>query len=230
MSQDRRVTAAGASGDYQHAPWHRASTRSRLLVALIAGIAVSAPTAALEPLSFAPAVGWDAAALVFLVWTWASVWPQQASGTATLALREDPGRGFADAVFLAASVASLLAVGLLIVGSQQAEAEARLARVVLGIASVAFSWLVVHTVYCLKYASLYYGDPEGGIDFNSHERPSFRDFAYVAFAVGMTFQVSDTNLQSRSFRVTVLGHAILAFIFGAVILAGAINLVAGLSK
>jgi uncharacterized membrane protein len=82
----------------------------------------------------------------------------------------------------------------------------------------------------LRYALLYYAYPEGGIDFNQQERPSYRDFAYLALTVGMTFQVSDTDLQTSQIRATTLRHALLSFLFGAVILASAINLIAGLGS
>jgi uncharacterized membrane protein len=68
----------------------------------------------------------------------------------------------------------------------------------------------------------------GGIDFNQDERPSYVDFGYLALTIGMTFQVSDTDLQRPAIRVTALRHALLSYLFGAVILAATINLVAGL--
>jgi uncharacterized membrane protein len=93
---------------------------------------------------------------------------------------------------------------------------------------VALSWLTVHTLYMLRYGDAYYGDPIGGIDFNEEEPPSYRDFAYVAFTIGMTFQVSDTSLTSKPMRRLALRHALLSFVFGAVILALTINSVASL--
>jgi len=88
----------------------------------------------------------------------------------------------------------------------------------------------VHTVFALRYARLFYADPPGGIDFKNHgtEPPDYRDFAYVAFTIGMTFQVSDTDIQSRIVRRTVLRHALLSFFFGAVILATTVNVIASL--
>jgi uncharacterized membrane protein len=68
----------------------------------------------------------------------------------------------------------------------------------------------------------------GGIDFKSGSdyAPDYRDFAYVAFVVGMTFQVSDTDITRRQIRRTVLQHSLLAYLFGAVIIAVVINIVA----
>jgi len=71
--------------------------------------------------------------------------------------------------------------------------------------------------------------PLGGIDFkNDGDPPDYQDFAYVAFTVGMTFQVSDTDVQARTIRRTVLRHALLSYLFGAVILAVTINVIASL--
>ena len=76
----------------------------------------------------------------------------------------------------------------------------------LGLLSVAVSWFTVHTIFALRYALLYYADPEGGVDFNQDEPPCYRDFAYLAMTVGTTFQVSDTDLHTTGIRVTVLRH------------------------
>jgi uncharacterized membrane protein len=93
---------------------------------------------------------------------------------------------------------------------------------------VGLSWLLVHTVYTLRYAMLYYAGRDGGIDFNQTTSPRYSDFAYLAFTLGMTFQVSDTDLKTPAIRATALRHALLSYLFGAVIVATMINLVAGL--
>lgn len=70
---------------------------------------------AFGPWELAPLVGWDAAALTYLVWTWGAVWHLDAARTASEAVAEDPGRAAADVLLLTASVASLVAVGLVII-------------------------------------------------------------------------------------------------------------------
>ncbi|MGH9277374.1 MAG: DUF1345 domain-containing protein, partial [Acidimicrobiales bacterium] len=92
---------------------------------------------------------------------------------------------------------------------------------------IVLAWAVVHSVYTLRYARLYYQEG-GGIDFSQAADPDYRDFAYVAFTIGMTYQVSDTEVASRSIRHTVLRHALLSFVFGTAILAVTINVVASL--
>ena len=88
----------------------------------------------------------------------------------------------------------------------------------------------MHTLYAARYARLYYTPPIGGVDFNDDEPPAYSDFAYLAFTLGMTYQVSDTSLRGRAMRRTALWHALLSYLLGAVIIAATINLLAGLAR
>ena len=91
--------------------------------------------------------------------------------------------------------------------------------------------LVVNAVYTLRYADLHFRSREAGIGFgdpDGQEPPTYRDFAYVAFTIGMCYQVSDTTVRDRRIRGTVLSHAFLSYVFGVVIVAGSVNLIAGL--
>ena len=98
--------------------------------------------------------------------------------------------------------------------------------------TVVLSWTVVNTVFLLRYADLYYSAPEeGGVAFaggEAKDRPDYRDFAYLAFTIGMCYQVSDTSLRDRRVRRAVLQHALMSYVFGVVIIATGVNIVAGL--
>jgi uncharacterized membrane protein len=61
---------------------------------------------------------------------------------------------------------------------------------------------------------------------NSRDQPRYSDFAYVAYAVGMSFAISDTNLTSSRMRATALRHGLLSYVFGSVIVASVVNLIA----
>jgi uncharacterized membrane protein len=178
----------------------------------------------------APALlaGWDLAALIYLVMVWAAVYPMNGDVTARMAGREDPSSPVAELVIVSASVAALVAVGFALVRAGQASGSTKGLLLGLGALSVVVSWLVVHTVYVLRYARGYYAKPEGGISFNEADRPAYGDFAYFAVTIGMTFQVSDTNITTKSIRRLALHHALLSYLFGAVILATAINVFASL--
>jgi uncharacterized membrane protein len=205
-----------------------ASAPNRVAAAVVVAICAGALTSLWGGWQVSVLVGWDVAAVVYVAWSWMTVWRRDPASTAHLALREDPGRATADALLLVASVASILAVGLVITVERTGGSVERNATAALAVASVALSWTVVQTVYTARYARLYYSHPAGGIDFNQETPPCFSDFAYLAFTVGMTFQISDTNLKSPAMRTTVLGHALLSYVLGAVILATVINLVSGL--
>lgn len=183
------------------------------------------------PPSLGPLVGWDAAALSWLVLVWRTLWPSDAERTARLAVREDPNRPTRDLLLLVACLASLVAVAVVLVTAHGARPGLpRDAYGVLGVTSVLLSWLVVHTVFTARYARIYYSGPDGGVMFHQAQRPRYSDFAYLAFTVGMTFQVSDTNLTSNEMRTTVLRHALVSYLFGAVIIASTVNLLAGLVR
>lgn len=176
---------------------------------------------------FAPVAGWIAAAAVYLLWTWTVISRMSPSDTASHATREDPTRALTDITLIAASVASLGGVAYLLMAGSTQGADTEIGAG-MGFASVVAAWLVVHTVFTLRYALLYYLTPAGGVSFNQDEPPSYVDFAYLAFTIGMTYQVSDTDLQTRDIRSTALRHALLSFLLGAIVLATTINLVAGL--
>jgi len=199
-------------------------------VALLVGLAAGAATAVAVPWQVAPLLGWDCTALIVLVVTWRRVWHLKAERTAQLAVREDPGRRAVDLLLLTAAVASLAAVVLVVEEGGQRNGAVRLLLAGLGVASVLVSWTLVHITFALRYARLYYTGTDGGVDFNAEEPPRYTDFAYLSFTIGMTYQVSDTPISSPEIRVTALRQAWLSYLFGAIIIASTINLVAGFAK
>jgi uncharacterized membrane protein len=207
-----------------------ATATTRVSVAAVAGVCAGVLVGLAGSWQIGTLAGWDLAAAVYVAWTWATIWYRDPAATARLALREDPGRAVADALLLVASMTSVLAVVLAIAAGRDAGPGERDLRAGLAVASVALSWTVVQTLFTLHYARLYYTHPAGGIDFNQEAPPRYADFAYLAFTVGMTFQVSDTELQTAALRATVLRQALLSYLLSAVILATTINLVAGLLR
>lgn len=203
-----------------------ASVRLRLLVSVVFGLIGALLVSAITSWQYAPLAFWDIAALSFLIWVWVALSGRNAEQTARLAVREDPGHAETDLLLILASVASLGAVGLLLMQSGGANG---LLQVGFGVVSVVISWVLIHTIYTLKYARVYYKN-KGGIDFHSTVAPQYSDFAYLAFTVGMTFQISDNDFQTPELRKIGLRHALLSFLFGTVIVASTVNLIAGLRK
>jgi uncharacterized membrane protein len=204
--------------------------RKQLLLSLTIGLIVGVLASYFARLSYGPSLGWIAAALAFLLMVWRDVWRLDGQQTRALAAGEDASSTLHDVILICAAVISLVTVVLVLSHQGSSSMLERGVRTAIGIVSVVLAWAVVHTVYTLRYAKLYYVEPEGGIDFHMDEPPAYSDFAYVAFGVGMAFQVADTDLRTRKFRIVVLRHALLSFLFATTILAVAINLVAGLNS
>jgi uncharacterized membrane protein len=178
---------------------------------------------------YSATIGWAVACAIYLAWVWGSIARQDDTATKLSAQREDPTRGFSELLTLVAGVASLGAVVILILAAKNAHGIVAVLVPLLALVSVALSWALVHTLFTLRYARLYFTGTAGGIDFNQKGTPRYVDFAYLAFTIGMTYQVSDTDLQNFAIRSLALRHALLSYLFGAVILAATINLVAGLA-
>jgi uncharacterized membrane protein len=200
----------------------------RLLICLGGGILAAGLAAFAGVPEIAVLLGWAVAASGLLFWVWRISWPRDPEGTKRLAEEEGRTR-VTDTAVLGAAVASLAAVveGLLRAGTKDAVG---VATVVLGVLVVILSWALVNTVFALKYARRYYSGGDGGIEFGQEEPPSYSDFAYVAFTVGMSFAVPDTQIVDTSIRKVGLGHALLSYLFGTVVIAVAVNLVTNLGQ
>lgn len=200
----------------------------RVSVALLLGALTGVLTGTLRnEWHYSPAAGWIVAAAVYLVWTWWIVLGMDAVQTEAHVRErhEDETPALSHVVVLVASIAGLAGVGYLLAatdGGQHHVGEA-----LIGILSVVASWFAIHTTFTLRYAQLYYlGSDLNAVEFHQREyRPRYKDFAYLAFTVGMTYQVSDTDLASRQMRGSVLAQAMVSFLLGAVVLASTINLV-----
>jgi uncharacterized membrane protein len=101
-------------------------------------------------------------------------------------------------------------------------------ELVLALMSVALGWLTIHMMGAMHYAHLYWGREQGeaarrGLDFPGTTDPNGHDFAYFAYVVGMTAQTADIAISSTAMRRVVLMHALVSFLFNAVLVAAAVN-------
>ncbi len=211
-----------------NSPIHRAGTR--VVVALVLGIVVAIVVGTTVRWAFAPAFGWICVALVYLIWTWGVIGRFDDAQTARYAIREDRSRLAAEVLLLSSSIASFGAIALILIEAGSAQGVAKALLVGLALATIVLSWLLVTTVFTLRYAHLYYSNDPGGIDFNQSNPPVYLDFAYLAVTIGATYQVSDTDIEDHAIRMTALRHSLLAFVLGVFVLATSINLIAGLVK
>jgi uncharacterized membrane protein len=222
------VKRSSASSKTQ--PASTTESRARLLVMLAAGLAAGVASGLLFGWEYAATVGWAIACIVYIAWVWFAVLRLDGTGTKAHADREDPTSGISELLTLIASIGSIGAVVILIIAAKNAHGVEAVLVPIVALLSLALSWFLVHTLFTLRYARLYFDGTDGGIDFNQKDVPQYTDFAYLAFTLGMTYQVSDTDLQTRAIRALALRHALISYLFGAVILAATINLVAGLAS
>jgi uncharacterized membrane protein len=212
------------------------SARQRLLAAA----AVAGAGWALLPGSLLPTTrlvaAWDVFCLGILALLWAGTHRADAAHIRRLANRQDPGRTWAFVAVLVGSAASLGAVVLLLSNLPNLSRREVAFHVLLAAGAVVGAWLLVHTVFALRYAHVYFSedtttDPPdnlGGLDFPGAPPASYWDFAYFAFVVGSTAQTADVAVSSTRMRRLVMLHGLLAFAFNTSIVALTINLLAGL--
>ncbi|MFD3506705.1 DUF1345 domain-containing protein [Nocardia sp. NPDC058666] len=189
-----------------------------VIVGLVVGLGHEAPLGILA--------GIASAATVFVIAGWIVLWPMSPEETKKLARREDFQPFIEELSVVAAALSGLVGIVVVLV-LRHSNATNIAAAVALG--GVFMAWGSVHLMYAARYAYIYYEAPTGGIDFNISEDPDYRDFFYFSYNLGMTYQVSDTNVSNETIRAVVLRHCLLSYIFGTVILATTINLVAGLA-
>jgi uncharacterized membrane protein len=202
-------------------------TAVRLIIASVIGVIAGMTLAGGHSLLLSLLMGWDAAAFVYLIAIYLSLHKMGSTETSTHAVREDSTITVSHFILVIASVVSIVGEIVVELGGKSSHNGL---QITVALAGVALAWILVHTTFMLRYARMYYSKPRGGIDFNQSSNPTYLDFAYLAFTLGMTFQVSDTVIQARQIRSTALRHALLSYLFGAVILASTVNLIAGLAS
>lgn len=195
-----------------------------LVIGVLAGTAASSGGWAAGVL-----IGVAVTGFVFVVLGWLALWPMDAAATRSHVQREDFRPHTNELVVVATALCGLIGIAVLLVNGGTRAEDGLAAIAVVG---VFMAWAALHLMYATRYAYHYFteahdGQYQGGIDFNSSEPPTFRDFFYFSYNLGMTYQVSDTAVTSAAVRAIVLRHCLLSYVFGAAILATTINLVAG---
>jgi len=207
------------------ARWFPLSAVPRLGAAIVAGVVIGLVVSAFSGAPLGILSGVAGTETAFVVSGWVVLWPMDAEATHRNAHREDFRPVLEELLVVGSALCGLVGiVVLLLLGRSEAVHAA--AATALG--GVFMAWAGLHLMYATRYAHLYYATPVRGIDFNSDDPPAYTDFFYFSYNLGMTYQVSDTDVSSTEIRRVVLRHTLLSYVFGASILATTINLVAGI--
>lgn len=175
-------------------------------------------------------LAWDSAALVYLLTMWALFIRSNEADMRSRAGLYDEGAPVLMLIVLTAIAASLGAVVDAMIVVKDAPSGARAVIIGSAMATLILSWLVLQTVFVLHYAHRHFGagKDKGGIQFPGEQPTSYLDFAYLAFSVGATFQVSDNSILTSKLRRLVTAHAAAAYFYNTAVLALGINIMASL--
>lgn len=208
----------------------------RLMIAVAAAILAFFAAGTRVHLPTQIIITWNAFAAAALACAWWEFMVSAPSVVVRTAKLQDSSRTLIFLFVIAAAFASLFAVGVLLGGAKTSTGARLTGQLVLAATTVMSSWTLIHTLFALRYAHLYYTLDEdedvecdgNGLQFPGEGTPDYLDFAYFSFVVGMTCQVSDVQITERSIRRLALLHGVLAFVYNTVILALSINIASGL--
>lgn len=177
-------------------------------------------------------LGWDCFSLSLIIFHWITFYITDSDQIRVQSKKQDSTGSIIFIIILIATVASFLAVLLLILTKKENQHVPL--QMPIAIAGMLFSWILVHTIFAIRYAHIFYGDHKtlpnvhaGGLDFPEDKKPEFLDFAYFSFVLGMTFQVSDVAVTSKRIRRLAMFHGLISFGFNTIMIALTINLIAG---
>jgi uncharacterized membrane protein len=183
---------------------------------------------------------WLSYTLCSLSLSWLTILKEHPADIPHDAHKQDSSQTLVFAFVVAASLASLLAIIILLQNTGDQTGRQLTLHILLSMACVIGSWTLVHTIFTFRYAHLYYCDLDedrdgknikpGGLLFPEEDKPDYLDFTYFSFVIGMTFQVSDVQITAKRIRRLVLMHALLSFAFNTVIVAFSINILAGMMQ
>lgn len=187
-----------------------------------------------DNLTVLSAILWNVFSISYIIISWIIFYTMPVADIEKHANTEDGSRIFVLISVLVCTFASMFTVLLLIISAGKSDGQG-MGNIILSITGIMSSWIMLHTIFTMHYAHLYYSKIKGtatacGLDFPDEKKPDYLDFAYFSFVIGMTFQVSDVTINSRIIRRTALAHSLLAFGLNTFVVALTINLIAGLTK
>jgi uncharacterized membrane protein len=217
----------------------RLDSQHRLIIALVVTVVVTFLSWGHTSVPALIMIAWGSCALAIIILTWIVIISAHPREIRQLARLKDSSRYIILLFVITASCVSLFSIIFLLksVGKGGHHSDST-QLILLCIGSVVVSWWMLHTVFTMSYAHMYYtrtpkdDDPDetviGGLQFPDEPEPDYLDFVYFSFVIGMTFQVSDVEISSRPIRRMALLHALISFAFNTAIVALSINVISGL--
>jgi uncharacterized membrane protein len=175
--------------------------------------------------------GWNAAIFFLVPLTYIRMRGLDARQLRAHYEEEDPTAPVIVVFVVAAALLSVAAIVALLSTLKHVAPADRVAHLALAGMTIVNSWLLVHTMFTLHYADIYYSVAEDSappLSFPETRQPLFWDFVYFSFTIGVACQTADVATTQTGIRQMVTVHAVIAFLFNLSILGFAINVTAGL--
>lgn len=218
---------------------NRLDAHHKLGISLVCGVAAVILSSSLAEKPINWMIGWLMYSGVHIGLMWVTILSAHPSEVRREVSGQDPSRILSALFVVGSSFVSLFAILFLLQSARSAASWENLTvHVILSFSCIICSWVLVHTVFTLRYAHMFYGRTRRdkhdhskqlrGLEFPEEPEPDYLDFTYFSFVLGMTFQVSDVTISSREIRRIALVHGLLSFAFNTLLVALTINVVSGL--
>lgn len=184
-------------------------------------------------------IGWNVATIIFLFAIAIMIARASPNKIRRNAKMHDEGQYTILTLAVLAAVASFGAIIVQLGLVKEAVGITKAFHLVLAICTILTAWTFIHVMFALHYAHEYFDEwrignnelPEvrGGLQFlGIAEFPTYVDFVYFAFTIGVATATADVNIASGHMRKIALVHSVLAFFFNMALLGLTINIAAGL--
>jgi len=204
---------------------------TKLWVATLVGVVVAVALPSRWLVISRVLTGWNASMFILVPLTYIRMRRLDATQLRARYEEEDPTAPVIVVFVIAAALLSVAAIVALLSTLKHVAPAERVAHLALASMTIMNSWLLVHTMFTLHYADIYYSvaqDAPPPLSFPETRQPLFWDFVYFSFTIGVACQTADVATTQTGIRTTVTVHSIIAFVFNLLILGVAINVLAGL--
>lgn len=213
-------------------PIRLARLHIKLLVSALVGVLVAVLARFQWQLATRVLAGWDVGVALYLVLTYAAMLRADEARIRKRAAEQDEGAAAILVLTIVATLASLVAIVFELGNAKQNADGAAAGPALLALTTIVLSWLFVHTIFALHYAHEYYGERAdgvyGGLIFPEDKHPTYPDFVYFSLVIGMTSQVSDVAITSKTIRRLATWHGMISFFFNLTVLALTVNTLSNL--
>jgi len=206
----------------------------RILIAFFIGLVIYFIAFKENSKALAILYAWIGFAFITLAFSWLTILLRHPKQISIVAKEQDTSFWIIFLLVVSAAFISLFGIFLFLQGLPTFSKRGLSTHIVLSLIGVVLSWLLIHTLFTIRYAHLYYkasGDPKnpyaGGLEIPGTTTPAFLDFAYFSFVLGMTFQTADVSITGRLIRRLALLHGFLSFVYNTGIIALSINVISG---